>query len=234
MAGGSKSDKGKVAVPTKVGTTVKVSTSGAKEAPPSPASTSSAASFSPSSLVVPIWKSPSRRSKAQIRQVVKGQGQDKRLPGWYLRSMLLDGGVEAIFITTSNFAEDAYFDPLVKAITAGIKVEDGVPPDEDPGPVSRIGLTGAYYMRNSLDNPDSWMNPMKKKTGARYQRKVFIRLLDPDEGDDTVESRLEALKHIKEFMERKANNGFNAKVFIQQPGWDMPNKDSMGQLLKGG
>ena len=40
----------------------------------------------------------------------------KNSPGWYIRSVLLDGNIELIFITQSDYANDACFQPLVIAI----------------------------------------------------------------------------------------------------------------------
>jgi hypothetical protein len=218
MAGGSKNDK--VTAPAKASSVTKVTSPAKAKAAPSPSA-------------VPVWKSPSHRSTAQIRQMKLSPvvtAQNQLLPGWYLHSMLLDGGVEVILISTGNLNEDAYIDPLVKAIFApGIKVEE-VEQVEDPDPINRLGLTGAYFRRKALDNPDMFMNPVKKHTGSVFQRKVFLRQLE--DGEETVERRLEALKVIKEFMQREKNNRYHTKVIIQQPGWDMENKNSAGEILK--
>jgi hypothetical protein len=102
---------------------------------------------SPSGSTPPTWKSPKgRRTKADLSKL----NQPKSLTGWYLRSILLDGGVELIMITTSSFQDDAYFNPLPVAIRSPeIKMEGAATPHavthdksfpKSDGSVNQIGL----------------------------------------------------------------------------------------------
>jgi hypothetical protein len=150
------------------------------------------------------WTPPKgRKSKSDIKPTPKG------LPGWYLRSCLLDGGIEGIFITTASMTEDAYYDPLVKALLE----------PEGQGDIKSIGLLGAHYMRCSLTSTERLMNYRRGNRVGDYQRRVFIRVID--EGEESVEKRLEALKIVKAFLEHPDHNKYNTKVYIQEPGWDM-------------
>jgi hypothetical protein len=143
-----------------------------------------------------------RKSKKQIIE-------NKLLPGWYLRSILLDGGLELIFVTLSTFTNDAFLFPLIEHLEKH-KPEDGV------SPLKQIGLMGAFYMRVSLQNPDRLMNSKRD-----FQRKAFVRVLD-QESDSSNASRLESLNVIKTFLEVGERNKFNTKVFIQNAGaWDL-------------
>lgn len=148
------------------------------------------------------WTPPKgRKSKTEAKHI-------KQMPGWYLRSCLLDGGVDMVLITTGSFVEDAYFHNLVLALESGTDGSD----------LHSIGLIGAFHMRISLTNGDRLMN-MKKGKASEYQRRAFVRVLD--EGDDTSQRRLAALNIIKTFLEDPVNNRFGTRVFIQEPGWDM-------------
>lgn len=150
------------------------------------------------------WTPPKgRKSKSDIKPASNGS------PGWYLRSCLLHGGIEAIFITTAALTEDAYYNPILVALG------DPAGGMED---IKSIGLMGAYYMRCSLANTGRLMNYRKGNQGD-YQRRAFIRIID--EGEESGESRLAALRVIKAFLEAPANNRFRTKVYIQEHGWDM-------------
>ena len=94
-------------------------------------------------------------------------------PGWYLRSALLQGGLELITTTTQTMVDDAFFHNLITRINEG----------DDHEPIDNLGLIGAYGMRISLNNPNQLLNGKTK-----YQRKAFIRVLD--EGDEREENRL--------------------------------------------
>lgn len=145
-----------------------------------------------------------RKPRNEVKKTNKPAG------GWMLRSAMLQGGLEAIFITTSSFVEDAYTNPLIVALNN---------PEPDPHePIRTIGLLGAYYMRVSLSDPGRLMN-MRNGVPGEYQRKAFIRVID--EGEDDTETRLAALKVIKGFMDDPNNNKFATKVNIQEPGWDL-------------
>ena len=124
--------------------------------------------------------------------------------GWYIRSCLVQGGLEAITITTNTMTDDAYIQPLVKEI-------DGGPQD---GSIAKLGLLGAFSMRVSLTNPSALMN----KKSNTYQRKAFIRVLDENELDD--DTRLAGLKVIKNFMEESKSISYKTAVFID-PGWNL-------------
>jgi hypothetical protein len=162
--------------------------------------TASKATVVPASPTKRTFSSPvGRKSKKQIVE-------NKILPGWYLRSILLDGGLELVFVTTSTFTTDAFINPLIVELDKG----------EAESPLRQIGLMGAYYMRISLHNPGKLIN-----TNSQYQRKAFVRVLD-QESDSSDASRLEALNVMKTFLEAKDHNKFNTPVFIQKaPAWDM-------------
>jgi hypothetical protein len=134
------------------------------------------------------------------------------MSGWYLRSALLDGGVECIFITTSSLVEDAFTNQLIVALN------NNDPEASHDEPILTLGLMGAYYMRTSLENPGRLMN-IKNGVPGDYQRKAFIRVID--EGEDGQDARLAALRVIKAFFEEPKNNKYGTKVFIQEPGWDL-------------
>jgi hypothetical protein len=144
-----------------------------------------------------------RKNKNQVKQC-------NSPAGWYLRSCFLDGWIEAIFITTASKTEDAYYNPLVRALA-----------DDTAQPVKDIGLLGAFYQRVSLTNTAPLMNYRKGNAGE-YQRKAFIRAVD--EGEDSPEDRLAALKVIQAFLEEKRNNQFKAKVYIEVPSNEEPKK----------
>jgi hypothetical protein len=153
------------------------------------------------------WTPPKgRKSKDQIKRAPKS------ISGWYLRSILLDGGVECIFITTSSLVEDAFTNQLIVALNNN----DPEPSHDEP--ILTIGLLGAYYMRVSLENPGRLMN-IKNGVPGDYQRKAFVRVIDEGEDDQVV--RLAALKVVKAFLEEPKNNKYGTKVFIQEPGWDL-------------
>jgi hypothetical protein len=153
------------------------------------------------------WTPPKgRKSKDQIKRSPKSSS------GWYLRSILVEGGLECIFITTSSFMEDAYTNPLI------VTLSNSEPDPNCDEHILTIGLMGAYYMKVSLQNPGRLMNIRNGLVGE-YQRKAFVRVID--EGDDDPAQRLAALKVIKSFLEDPKNNKYGTKVFIQEPGWDM-------------
>jgi hypothetical protein len=139
-----------------------------------------------------------RKSKAEILK-------SKEAPaGWYLRSALLQGGLELITITTQTMVDDAFFQNLITKINEG----------DDSDPICQLGFIGAYFMRISLNNPNQLINGKGK-----YQRRALIRVLDDgEEGDD---SRLAALKVVKEFLEQYHNNKYGTPVFVLEPGWNM-------------
>ena len=147
----------------------------------------------------PLGSPPNgRKSKADI---LKSKGAPA---GWYLRSALLQGGVELITITTQTMVDDAFFQNLITKINEG----------QDNDPICQIGLIGAYFMRISLTNPNELINGKGK-----YQRRAFIRVLDEGEAGD--DSRLAALRVIKEFLEQYNNNKYGTPVFILEPGWNI-------------
>jgi hypothetical protein len=158
----------------------------------------------PESPVHVVSRSPlpqGRKTKAEIIA-------SKILPGIYLRSCLCQGSQELIFITNQTFKDDAFTVPLQSAIMAGINGEG------NGAPVSMIGLTGTYYMRKSLDNPEKLTN-----AANTFQRKAFLRILDEDETSSS--KRLQGLQVIKRFMEEGKNNQFHTSVFVQPKRWDI-------------
>jgi hypothetical protein len=150
--------------------------------------------------IKPPFGSPpnGRKSKADI---LKSKGS---VPGWYLRSALLQGGLELIVITTQTMVDDAFFQNLIK------KIDEG----NDEGPIAQLGFLGAYFMRISLRNPNNLLNSKTK-----YNRRAFVRVLD--EGEEGDDSRLSALKVVKGFLEEYNNNKYGTPVFILEPGWNM-------------
>jgi hypothetical protein len=165
-----------------------------------------------SGAIKPSLVSPprGRRTKAEIMR------SRTIPPGWYIRSALVQGGLEVITITTNTMLDDAYFNNLIKEINEG----------PEDGPIRSLALLGAFGMRVSLANPEPLMN---KKSA--FQRKAFIRVLDEGEMDD--DTRLAGLKVIKKFLEEPRNNLYKTQVYIEQPGWNItlggkdmaPNKD---------
>lgn len=183
-----------------------VTTTTAKKSPDGASKTSSL--IPPASKATLVPPSPAKRSfsspvgRKSKQQIV----ENKLLPGWYLRSILLDGGLELILVTTSTFTNDAFINPLITELDKG----------EADSPLRQIGLMGAYYMRISLQNPGQLCN-----VKSVYQRKAFLRILD-EESDSSDAKRLEVLNVMKKFLELKENNKFNTKVYIQKsPAWDM-------------
>jgi hypothetical protein len=147
----------------------------------------------------PLGSPPNgRRSKADI---LKSKGS---APGWYLRSALLQGGLELIIITTQTMVDDAFFQNLITKINEG----------DDSGPIGQLGFLGAFVMRISLNNPNALLNAKSK-----YKRRAFIRVLD--EGEEGDDDRLAALRVVKGFLEEYNNNKYGTPVFIQEPGWNM-------------
>ena len=140
-----------------------------------------------------------RKSKADI---LKSKGAAS---GWYVRSALVQGGLEVITITTQTMNDDAFFQNLITKINEGDGTEA----------VEGLGLIGAYFMRISLTNPDKLLNGGKKK----FQRRAIVRVLD--EGEETDAFRLEGLKVIKEFLEKYDNNKYGTPVYILEPGWNL-------------
>jgi hypothetical protein len=173
----------------------------------------------PESPIHLVSRSPppqGRKSKADIIA--------NKLPaGIYLRSCLCQGSQEVIFITNQTLKEDAFTIPLQAAINKAIT--DGDEKDNGSDPVGKIGLTGIYYMRKSLTDPDRLLNVTNS-----FQRKAFLRVLDEDE--TSAHKRLQALQVIKRFMEQDANNRFHATVFIQTKRWDITPDDITKPLPK--
>ena len=73
--------------------------------------------------------SKNRKSKQKIKQ-------NKNLPGWYIRSRLLDAGIELVEITRSNLTSDAFLHKLNQAIREG----------DDALPINNIGIHSMAYM----------------------------------------------------------------------------------------
>lgn len=149
-----------------------------------------------------------RRSKADI---LKSRSFG---PGWYIRSTLVQGGLELIAITTNSMLDDAYTHNLKEELEKG----------SEDGPFAELGLLGAFNMRISLANPNPLCNSKNK-----FQRKAFVRLLDEDETDDA--SRLAGLNVIRHFLQLSKNNRYETKVFIEPSGWDMTPKDKEAPKL---
>ena len=143
-----------------------------------------------------------RKSRSQIHFSDSGK---KKQYGWYIRSTLVEGGFELIFITKSNFNEDAFGKNLVV----------GFAPRQPPPVIMEAGLLGAFRMRVSLDNPA----PLLSGT-SMYCRKAFLRYIE-NTHDSEKTSRLAALTSIKNFLLEPAQNKFSSPVIIEEPGWDL-------------
>ena len=122
-------------------------------------------------------------------------------PGWYLRSILLDGNMELIYITLGDLINDAHYQPLIIAITN----------DSDPS-IEGLNILGCFRLHRSLSDDSQLIG----KSG--YARKVFVRLLDDNE--TTPESRKAGLQVIKAFLERPENNKYDTNVYIPSS-WDI-------------
>ena len=160
---------------------------------------SSIGSLKDSMSVKPSIVSPPRGRKTK-QELMKTRAFPT---GWYIRSCLVQGGLEVITITTNTLSDDAYTNPLVKEIEGG----------PENGPIAKLTLLGAFSMRVSLINPNPLLN--KKST---YHRKAFIRVLDDNELD--CETRLSGLKVIKSFIEECKDFSYKTAVFID-PGWNL-------------
>ena len=138
------------------------------------------------------------------RKSKKDCKQNKNKPGWYLRYLKFDGGVGGVFLTLSDFVNDAFNKPIL----------DSIANEED----ETLPLYSAATLRKSLTNGEALTNA--KDT---YRRRVFLQVWD--EGDETDEACLATLKTIKAFMELKENNRYGTPVYIQETGWKMNNSD---------
>jgi hypothetical protein len=133
----------------------------------------------------------------------------KVTPGWHIRSVLVDGGLEVIFITTANFVDDGYGIAEIANFFKKSKEDTDL-----KDPILQIGLLGQYFMRVSLENPDR----LTEKKGT-YQRKCLVRVLDP--GEETTEARYAALQTLKKFLEDKKHNTFNTAVHLNFSSFDI-------------
>lgn len=145
-----------------------------------------------------------RKSKSEIRK------KKKRLPfGWYIRSALVQGNFDVIFILRNDEVNDGY---CHKTINDALKA--------DLEPFVDLGVLGFFRMRTSLDNPNTLFNMDSAK--SEYARRVLIRMLDDHE--TTEEERLAGLRRIKEFLDKRENNEYETPVFIEEDGWDLTPK----------
>ena len=152
---------------------------------------------------------PGRKAKGSLKPM-------KLPPGWYIRSVLLQGLLEVIMVTTSSMVDDGYTHTLWRTLN------DPDAPDDIP--VKSIGLLNSFGMRISLARDEPLTNSKNS-----FQRKAFVRILDP--GEDTPESRLAALRVIQEFLQQRDNNRYGTAVRIQEPGWDLtPPGDELPKL----
>lgn len=162
----------------------------------------------PTGNAKPMPPSPNRSSPMKGRRSMESIKQSKpKEPGWYLRAALYSGNLAAFQITTSDFGNDAFTQPLIEKLAT-----------DDQDDINQIGLLGAYYMRVSVSNPAALLN---SKNG--YQRKAFLCVLE--ENECNAESLLSKVETIKRFLEKPENNRFGTKVFIQEPGWDLTPPD---------
>ena len=145
-----------------------------------------------------------RGSPLQNRLSTKAikKSRKRNPPGWYIRSVFLAGNIELIFITQSNYTNDAYFQPLVIAIRDGTHNE-----------IENLNVLGAFVMHEGLSNNSVLYSPR-----SGYPRKAFVRILEEDE--TTPEKRKEGLQIIKRFLEHPDNNRYSTNVFIPD-NWDI-------------
>ena len=140
-----------------------------------------------------------RRNKDDIKT--------SKLPaGWHIRSVLVVGLMELIFITTSSLEDDAFTNNMVTVL------DDASTPSSHP--LKAIGLVGAFFMRVSLADDSPLCN--RRNT---HHRKAYLRVLDP--GQDTDESRFASLQVIKTFLEAPENNKYSTAVHLSRSGWNL-------------
>ena len=171
-----------------------------------PAKPTKPKSATPSSAkpVAPKWKSPpGRKSKKDCKR-------NKKKPGWCLRYLRLHGNVGLIFFTQSDFVNDAFNKPIIDSISN--EADDSLP------------LCSAVTLRESLTNGDALTNVKDS-----YHRRAFLEILDDDDDDEDC---LSTLKTIKAFMEKKENNRFGTKVFIEEHSWNMNSKSTPPKMDK--
>jgi hypothetical protein len=223
MMAGTKSQKEKKLLPTapegnQDSNKSNVSANG-KDDSKLPASSVAAKKDSAGIKVVTPMSSPKRKSKADI--VTESQEKAKKKErGWYLRSAMLHGRLEIIFITTETMVDDAYMHPLISLVEGDVKPEKDI-----EHAILKLGILGKYYMRVSLENPGKLCNQRQGKT--TYQRRAFVRMLDENETDN--ESRLKCLELIKTYLKDRKNNNYGMQVFIEEKEWNMTEN---GELLK--
>lgn len=144
--------------------------------------------------------------------------------GWHIRSVLVQGGLEVIFLTQSDFANDCYGIVEVASFLREKRAKG-----EFDHPIMKIGLLGQYYMIHSLKNQDRLL----EKKGV-YQRKCLVRVLDPEE--ETPIARGKALQVVKAFLQEKQHNQYTTAVHLNQDTFDitpdpMPKLDHYVQFL---
>jgi hypothetical protein len=186
------------------------------------------AGVAPSSTGVAPPSSPAKGPESPIHQLAnqhktfttpKGRKSkaeaigSKIPPGWHIRSVLVDGGLEVIFITTANFADDGFGIVPIANFFKNCKEKE-----DTNDPIMQIGLLGQFFMRVSLENPGRLTE--KKST---YQRKCLVRVLDP--GEETREARFDALQSLKKFMEQQKYNKFNTSVHLDFNSFDITPSD---------
>ena len=144
-----------------------------------------------------------RSSPLKNRLSVKDiKSQKKRYPpGWYVRSILLDGNMEIIYITQGDLINDAYYQPLVIAIG-----------NDSDASIDGLNLLGCFRLHRSLSDDSQLIG----KSG--YARKVFVRVLEEDQ--TSPQSRKAGLLVIKAFLERPENNRYDTKVYVPES-WDL-------------
>lgn len=173
---------------------------------------------SPSKAMSPVKNAvlgspPGRKSGKNCRKSAKLP------PGWYIRSCKVFGGIRLVYVTLSSLVDDAY---IHTAVTKLSEVEqDGAEDNE----LFNYSLWGAADLRISLTNP----NPLKNSRNG-YTRKVFVQMMDPE--DEPDEKGLELCNVFKHFFEQRANNKYETKVFIPEPGWNLDNPDPSVPLPK--
>lgn len=177
---------------------------------PETANVTSIAAAAPTSIPAKGPGSPVHQQVIQQKTLNTPAGRKTRVEailskvpiGWHIRSVLVEGGLELIFLTLSNFHDDCFgMTQLSKFIKK--RQED----NDYSDPVMQIGLLGQYYLRKSLKDPDRLL----EKKGP-YQRKVLVRVLDP--GEETPEKRFDALQAVKKFLENKKHNQYEVSVHL--------------------
>jgi hypothetical protein len=91
--------------------------------------------------VVTPTSSPKRKLKADIVTESEEKPRKRKGVGSYLRSAMLQGGLEIILITTETMVDDAYIHPLISLVEGDVKPETDI-----EHAILKLGILGKFYM----------------------------------------------------------------------------------------